>query len=175
MHPAGQRRRKSEAHAAESSRLASLQQVAASRDAVCRRVQDVLLGLHRHLLHLPELAQATPVDGWEQLVARLGLSDEDLDSAAKRLQALTWADHLPEPSTTQNHILLGSFSVHLKRATPLPQDPSQGDAWVLDNFKTHLLRATPLPGASPWWLRRLRSSCSAAPFIAATMQLHTLH
>lgn len=157
MHPAGQRKRKSEARVSESTRLAELQQAAASRNTVRRRVQDVLFGLYRRLLDLPALAQVTPVDSSEQLVARLGFSNGDLDSAAERLQALTWADHLPEPSLAQDHVLLGSFSVHLQYATPLPQDPSEADDWVLKNFKTNQLRANPLPGA-PWWLRRPHSS-----------------
>ena len=143
----GHRKRKSEAQAVDNRRLTSLQQAAAPRDAVRRRMQDVLLGLHKQLLQLPALAHAAPADTWEHLHAALGLSDEDLDRAAERLQALTWVDSLPEPCLAHGQVFLDTFRVHLQRATPLPNDPSHGDAWVLSNLKINLLRATPMPGA----------------------------
>ncbi len=116
----------------------------------------MLLGLHKHLLDLPAMAQASPVGTWQQLAARLGLSDGDLDRAADRLKALTWADRLPEPLLAEGHVFLDTFRVHLHFETPLPSDPTQGDAWILDHLKTNQLRATPVPGALP---ETLKASC----------------
>ncbi len=148
VHAAGQRKRKSDARAAETGHLASLQQAVVAQDAVRQRVQDVLLGLHRQCLELPALAQATPAGTWAQLAARLGVSDAHLDRAADSLKALTWSDRLPEPYLAEGHVLLDTFRIHLQDVSPLPSDPSQGDAWILDNLKINLLRATPVPGAS---------------------------